>query len=153
MLTGGATIGSLATGSGKGGSSTVSATESVSIAGHDDQGTPSGMASFAAGDPGRLSLSAPTVTIDGGAIGTPSIALGGFIGGGRGGNTSVKANNLTLSGDARINTSTTTDSDGGSITLETGRLTLSGGRRSSLVAACVIELRAPYPLVGARQGI
>ncbi len=108
MLTGGASIGSLASGSGKGGSVTVSARESVSIAGHDDQGTPSGIASFAAGDPGRLSLSAPTVTIDGGVVGTPSSKLGGFIEG-TAGNTSVKADNLTLSGGARISSDTITD--------------------------------------------
>jgi len=78
-LTGGAIIGSLATGSGKGGNVTVSARESVSIS-----DPTSGIASFAAGDPGRLSLSAPTVSINGGAIGTSSAARLGFVGG-RGG--------------------------------------------------------------------
>jgi hypothetical protein len=126
MLTGGATISGLAVGSGKGGSVTVSARESVSIAGHNDQANPSNITSFAAGDPGGLSLSAPTVTIDGGVVGTPSLAVEGFIAGAAG-NTSVKADNLILSGRARIITSTISDSAGGNITIETGRLTLNGG--------------------------
>jgi len=121
-LTGGAMIGSLATGSGKGGNITVAARESVSISGRT-----SGIASFAAGDPGSLSLSAPTVTIDGGAVGAPSLALG-EVTGGRAGDISVKADNLlTLSSGGQINSSTFTNSSGGNVSIETGRLIVSGG--------------------------
>ena len=123
-LTENALIGSIAQGSGDGGNIAVSARESVSISGR--QAAPSGIVSFAAGDPGKLSISAPALTIEGGLVGTPSAALGGFVGG-RGGDTAVRADNLTLRGGAQINSSTHTDNDGGSISLETGRVTISGG--------------------------
>ena len=119
-------IGSLAIGSGKGGNVTVSARESVSISGRNDQDVSHSIVSFAAGDLGSISLSAPTVTLDGGAIGTPSLASGAFVGG-QAGNISVKANNLTLRGGGGIASATVTDGDEGSITVETGRMTVSGG--------------------------
>ncbi len=116
VLTNGALIGSLASGAGRAGKVTVSAGESISISGHNNQGVPSGIPSFATGGPGSISLSAPTVMIDGGVIGTPSLATPGLISG-RAGDISVKADNLTLIGGGLIDSSTRTDRDGGNITI------------------------------------
>jgi filamentous hemagglutinin family protein len=122
-LTNGALIGSLGLGSGKGGNVIVSARESVAISGGNRQGSPSGIASFTIGEPGSISLSAPVVTIDGGAVGTP-----GILPGQRAGDITVKADQqLTLVNSAQINSATLTDSKGGNITIEAGRLTLTGG--------------------------
>ena len=81
----GAVIGSIARGSGKGGDITVSAREAISISGSNAQGLASGIGTFAAAEPGRLSLSAPSVTIDSAVIGTPSLAGGGIYRGTGGG--------------------------------------------------------------------
>jgi len=129
-LRSGAVIASLARSSGKGGDITLYARESVSISGRNDQGVASTIGTFAAAEPGRISLSAPSVTIDGGIVGTPSLAAGGFIGG-RAGDLVVKADNLTISGGGGITSGTATDSDGGSITIETGQLTINGGAQIS----------------------
>ncbi len=126
-LTNGALIGSLGLGSGKGGDVSVSARESVVISGVNSQNTPSGLASFAAGEPGSISLSAPVVSIDGGAVGTP-----GILPGQRAGDITVKADQqLTLVNGAQINSATVTDSKAGNISIEAGRLTLMGGPRSA----------------------
>jgi filamentous hemagglutinin family protein len=121
-LTGGAAIGSSAGGAGAGGRVTVSAGESIAIAGRGTQGNQSGMASVAAGDPGHLSLAAPTVTVEGGFLGTPSLMQGG-----QAGDTFLTADTLVLSGGAQIVSGTVTDHAGGNITIETGRLTMNGG--------------------------
>jgi filamentous hemagglutinin family protein len=123
MLANGAVIGSLGLGVGKSGNVIVSARESVAISGMSSQGSPSGIASFTVGEPGTISLSAPIVTIDGGAVGAP-----GILPGQRAGDITVKADQqLTLVNGAQINSATSTDSKGGNITIEAGRLTLTGG--------------------------
>jgi large exoprotein involved in heme utilization and adhesion len=158
-LRGGAIIGSLASGSGKGGNITVAARESVSISGHNAQGVASGIVTVAAAEPGRLSLSAPSVTIDGGVVGTPSLATGGFVAG-RGGETVVKADNLTLSGSGGIASVTNTDSKGGNITIETGRLTISDGAKitsstfgSGQGGNLTVVARDTLTLAGASSGL
>jgi hypothetical protein len=142
----GAVIGSLALSSGKGGNITVSARESVSISGRNEGG-PSGIDTFAATEPGRFSLSAPSVTIDGGSVGTLSGAAGGFVGG-RAGDTVITADNLTLSGGGGISSGTATDSDGGSVTIETGRLTISG--EAGISASSGFRDRATGTIVAGR---
>jgi filamentous hemagglutinin family protein len=142
----GAVIGSLALSSGKGGNITVSARGSVSISGRNEGG-PSGIGTFAATEPGRLSLSAPSVTIDGGSVGTLSGAAGGFVGG-RAGDTVITADNLTLSGGGGISSGTATDSDGGSVTIETGRLTISG--EAGISASSGFRDRATGTIVAGR---
>jgi large exoprotein involved in heme utilization and adhesion len=127
LLTNGAIIDSLGLGSGKSGNITVSARESVTISGSNSQGISSSIASFTAGEPGSISLSAPVVTIDGGVVGTP-----GILPGQRAGDIIVKADQqLTLVNGAQINSTTLTDSKGGNVTLEAGQLTLTGGAQIS----------------------
>jgi filamentous hemagglutinin family protein len=116
-LTGGGIIASLAQGLGKGGNVTVSARESVLIAGQDDEGTPSGIGNFAAGDPGRISLSAPTVTIENdGVVGASSVVVSGFVGG-RAGDITVEADRLTLRRGGSLISSTQTEQPGGTVTV------------------------------------
>jgi filamentous hemagglutinin family protein len=124
-LAGGGQIGSLARGSGKGGNITVSARESVSISGRDTLSVPSGILSTAAGEPGRISLLAPTVTIDGGAVGAPSLDPGQ-----RAGDISVEAANFSLIGGGLITSSTSTEQHGGDITVKASKsISISGFRR------------------------
>jgi filamentous hemagglutinin family protein len=125
-LTMGAVISSQALGSGKGGNITVSARESVSISGQNDQGVSSGITTFAAADPGRLSLSAPNVTINnGGVVGTPRPVPEEFVGE-RVGDIVVKADNLTLAG-GRISAETDGTGRAGDILIDAGQLTLTRG--------------------------
>mgnify|MGYP003295378319 CR=1 FL=1 len=69
-LTRGARIDSSSYGVGRGGDLTVTATDAISITGWDLMGNPSRLFSntFSLGDGGRLSLSAPILTMDGGVI-------------------------------------------------------------------------------------
>jgi large exoprotein involved in heme utilization and adhesion len=122
IITNGAIIGSLGQGSGKSGNVIVSARESVAISGRSSQ-EPSGIVSFTVGEPGAISLSAPIVTIDGGIVGA-----GAVFPGQRTGDTTVKADQqLTLVNGAQINSSTSTDSKGGSIVVRAPRIMVSDG--------------------------
>lgn len=105
-LTGSSNIGGLAFGTGKGGNITVSARESISI---DVKST---IINTAAGEPGRISLSAPTVTIDGGLVGASSTRPGQ-----RAGDIAVEAAHLTLAGGGTITANTATEQHGGNITV------------------------------------
>jgi large exoprotein involved in heme utilization and adhesion len=77
-LTGGAQISSSTISTGRGGDLTVEATESITIAGEDSEGVPSGLFSGALslGDGGRLVVSAPTLHMEGGQIASSTVGGG-----------------------------------------------------------------------------
>ncbi|MBI3801147.1 MAG: hypothetical protein HY268_29770, partial [Deltaproteobacteria bacterium] len=87
-------------GPGRGGDVTVKATESITIAGRDNDGNYSGLvnATVNKGDAGRLSISAPVLQMDGGRISAST------IGEGNAGNIDVQVGQLTLTGGAFIAT-------------------------------------------------
>ena len=98
-LTDGARIDTSTSGHGHGGALTVTATDSVSISGRNSQGTKSGLFSTALGkgDAGKLTVSAPTLTMaDRGTIDAHT------AGDGNAGNIDVQAGTLTLAGGAQI---------------------------------------------------
>src|SRR5262245_38832608 len=98
-LTDGARIDTSTHGSGRGGALSVTATDSVSISGRDSKGAKSGLFSNALGkgDGGKLSVSAPTLTMaDRGTIDAHT------AGDGNAGNIEVQAGTLTLTGGAQI---------------------------------------------------
>jgi filamentous hemagglutinin family protein len=103
-------------GLGRGGNLTVGATDSIFIAGHDQQGFQSGLFSSAQigrGDAGNLFIATPVLTLDdGGAIAANALSSSR----GSGGNIDVRAGRLTLSGGARISTSTFGSGGAGNLT-------------------------------------
>jgi len=99
---------------GGGGTVTVTATEAVSITGSTSDGTPSGLLSQAEsfGAAGRITLTAPTVSLGaGGVIETRT------TGAGRAGDILVQVGHLSLTGGAQIDSSTRETGEGGSITV------------------------------------
>ena len=95
-LSGGARLSSSTAGQGRGGALSVMATDAIVISGRDGQGQPSGLFSETSGngDAGSLSVSAPRLTLSGGARLSSSTA-----GQGRGGALSVMATDaIVISG-------------------------------------------------------
>ncbi|MBD1937779.1 filamentous hemagglutinin N-terminal domain-containing protein [Microcoleus sp. FACHB-68] len=131
----GARIGSSTSGQGNGGNLTIWATESVTLSGLDASGNASTLlaivASEVTGDAGNLTVETARLTLlDGAAIGSST------LGQGNGGNLTVRATeSVTLSGLNASGLSSTLNTvvgpkatgDGGNLTVETGRLTLSDG--------------------------
>ena len=98
-MTDGARIDTSTSGNGHGGALSVTATDSVSISGRDSKGAKSGLFSNALGkgDGGKLSVSAPTLTMsDRGTIDAHT------AGDGNAGNVEVQVGTLTLTGGAQI---------------------------------------------------
>ena len=122
-LTGGARISTNTQGEGHGGALTIMATDTISIAGTDSEGTPSGLFSLATrlGDAGRLAVSTPILRMDGGVISTGSQRAG------RAGDIEIKVGRLTLTGGAIIDSSTIRTGQGGTVTVTaTDSITISG---------------------------
>jgi filamentous hemagglutinin family protein len=122
-LTGGAQINSSSVGTGTGGTITVTARDSVTISGLGPQGGGGGIGSVAGGSgaAGRIILSAPTVTIENGAISTTTLSAG------RAGDITLEVGQLTLKDLAIIDSSSFGAGPGGMITV-TARdsVTISG---------------------------
>jgi large exoprotein involved in heme utilization and adhesion len=115
-------------GPGRGGSLTVRATDSISIAGSDREGFPSGLFSSAqigSGRAGNLSVSTPLLTLnDGGLIAADTLSTSS----GSAGNIEVRAGKLTLSGGSQISSSTSSSGRGGDVIVAaTDRIALSSG--------------------------
>jgi large exoprotein involved in heme utilization and adhesion len=95
------TAGAVVTGSGRGGTVTVTTTDALIIAGHDPTGTvPSGVFSqtFGPGDAGRVAITTGQLRLeDGGRL---SVDTGGD---GRGGDLTVQARQVTIAGGAQLN--------------------------------------------------
>ncbi len=108
-LTGGAQIVTSSEGAGNGGRILITATEAVSVSGFDSEFTLSGLAPFgfvtsgvfslasSSGNGGDITITAPTVAMDNGAI------LGAItFGDGRGGDVAINAGTVNLSSGAQI---------------------------------------------------
>jgi filamentous hemagglutinin family protein len=125
MLTGGAEIDSSSVGSGRGGDLTVVATEAISLMRNNSQNDSRGLFSNASslGDGGHLSISAPTLTMDGMFI-QAGTAFGSR---GNAGGATVQVGRLTLTGGAQIDTNTRGSGHGGDLTVSaTDAISLTG---------------------------
>ena len=124
MLTGGAQLSSSTHGTGKGGNITIKATASVLIAGRNPDGYLSAIltSTFSEGNGGTVSVSAPTLTIeDDGVLAAESGADGDA------GDILVEVGNLTLTGGAKISSSTFDAGLGGTVTVTaTNSILISG---------------------------
>jgi filamentous hemagglutinin family protein len=130
-LIGGAQITSTTRGSGGGGEVSVVATDTIAIAGHAQEGRPSGLFSDAlsTGDAGQLFVFTPRLTLTGGAEISSTTR-----GSGRGGEVSVVATEaITLAGQDRegnrsgLFTNTFASGNGGRLRVFAPTLTLEGG--------------------------
>jgi filamentous hemagglutinin family protein len=125
-LTNGALIGSSTFGTGQGGTVTITATDAIALSGFDNfTGFPStiGTSTVAgSGAAGHVTLSAPTLTLEGGLIEAVSIAAGGPAG-----TITVEVTTLRLTGGARIDAHTDGAGQGGNVTVTaTNGITISG---------------------------
>jgi large exoprotein involved in heme utilization and adhesion len=127
-LTDDARIGSVTGGTGRGGTVQVTATDSVAISGRasDDLPNRSGFNSSTVGrgEAGGVTISAPTVTVDGGAI------LAGTLGDSRGGDIVVTVGRLTLTGGALITGTSCCAGPGGTVTVTATDSVVISGRSS-----------------------
>jgi filamentous hemagglutinin family protein len=129
----GGLVGNLSTG-GPAGTIEVTASDTVSISGQNSRGTSSGVVSFSlAGDPGELLIQAPTLVLDGGAIGAPSLLQ--TAASGHGGTVTIEVGTLTATHGAVITSSTITAGAAGDVTVRaTDAVTLAGGSQISTTA-------------------
>ena len=127
-LTGGAFMTTSTEGLGHGGDLTVAATKAIAVDGGDREGNPSGLFSipFSSGDGGRLFISAPTVSIDGGRIQTVTARCeSGRCG--NAGSIEVRAERLMLTDGAQIDVGTRSLGHGGDLTvMATETITITG---------------------------
>jgi large exoprotein involved in heme utilization and adhesion len=125
LLTGDAEIDSSSLGSGRGGDLTVVATEAISLMRNNSQNDSRGLFSnaFSLGDGGHLSISAPTLTMDGTFI-QAGTAFGSR---GNAGGATVQVGRLTLTGGAQIDTNTRGSGRGGDLTVSaTDAISITG---------------------------
>jgi filamentous hemagglutinin family protein len=131
-VAGGAQISSLNLRGGRGGDITVTAASSIDVSGRSLANNPSVIVTqtLGSGNGGRVSISAPSLTMDD----TGSINSNALLGGGRGGDVVVAVDRLTLSGGARIR-STARAGPGGNVTVRaTGAVTFSGDSSGILMS-------------------
>jgi hypothetical protein len=128
-LTGGAQISSSTLGSGRGGTVTVTATDSVVISSRDSDGVRTGLFSRTAGsgDAGKVMLSAPTVQMEEGGLIQASTT-----GEGRGGDSTLHVNTLTVTGGSLIDSSTSGAGRGGTVTISATDVVSLSGQNSGL---------------------
>jgi filamentous hemagglutinin family protein len=141
-LTGGARVGSTTEGDGPGGSTTLTASDSVTLSGRDAGGNASGLVSdtIVSGDGGRLAVSAPLLIMDGGTIASST------FGQGRGGDLVLDVGRLSLSGQATITSHAGGFAPGGTLTVTSlGPVTLSG-------ASSVVSRSCPGSACSGRAG-
>jgi filamentous hemagglutinin family protein len=128
-LTGGAQISSTARGAGRGGTVTLTATDSVALSGRGSDGTPSflGSLTIGRGEAGSVAISAPTLSVD------DALITAATLGAGRAGDMEITVGRLTLTGGALIDSSSFGDGRGGKATITaTDSITLSGRSREGL---------------------
>jgi filamentous hemagglutinin family protein len=120
--------GDLIGGSGHAGNITVIATDSISIAGRDSTGFPSGLFADAikgSGDGGQIFVSAPVLEIrDGGEIASDSFSEST----GNAGSIRLEVGRLTISGDADIATITLGPGQGGDIQVQARQIELTNNQ-------------------------
>lgn len=132
-VTGGGSVGSVTQGNGRGGDVSISASQSITISGHDAVPNPSSIftQSFATGDAGQLSLSTPSLMISN----TASIVSATF--GGRGGDLVLTVDQLSIDTGATINSHNGLDAPSGNINISaTGAVTLSGSSTGIFSDTC-----------------
>ena len=112
-LTEGARISSSTSGPGQGGTVTVTAMDSITLAGQDSFGNASGLFanSLGNGDAGHVAVATPTLTMDGGNIQAVSFNSGNA------GNITLEVGRLTLTGGAQIGSNSLDTGHGGTITV------------------------------------
>ena len=112
-LTEGAQISSTTFGPGQGGTVTVTAMDSITLAGQDSFGNASGLFAntLGSGDAGHVAVVTPTLTMDGGNIQAVSFNSGNA------GNITLEVGRLTLTGGAQIGTNSLDTGHGGTITV------------------------------------
>jgi filamentous hemagglutinin family protein len=143
IVRGGSVIRSQTFGLGQAGDISVTASNAVEITGRDVFFNPSAIASevFSPGQGGRILVSAPTVTLgDAGAIRT--LAFDGV-----GGEVVVEAGQLSLSGDAEILSGTASLGRGGNLTLIADSITLSGSPATRITASASTPFEEPPDVV------
>ncbi len=128
---GGSPITSGTLGLGPGGTITIMARESVSVSGKDREGRPSLIsgATNGAGDAGRVIITTPILTMDGGIIST------GTSGTGRAGDLTLNVGRLAMTGEADINSSTLSLPGGPALTGPSGTVTVNATESVSLTGA------------------
>ena len=134
-LNGGAQIDNSTRGPGRSGGVTAVATEVIAIAGSDSADNPSGFfgIAFDRGDAGRLSISAPTVSIDGGRIQSLTLSDGNA------GSIALEVGRLTLTGGAQVSSSTRGLGRGGQVTVNATDAILVSGRDSAGIESAVFS--------------
>jgi large exoprotein involved in heme utilization and adhesion len=120
-LTGGAHIGSITAGTGPGGTVQVIATDSVVISDRSSFSS----STVGRGEAGHVTISAPTLTMDGGAI------TAGTLGDSRGGDIVVTVGRLTLTGGALITGTSCCAGPGGTVTVTATDSVVISGRASN----------------------
>jgi large exoprotein involved in heme utilization and adhesion len=157
-LTSGGQIVSGTAGAGAGGTITISASTSIAISGRGSQDFPSSISSstIGSGNAGRVLVSTPSLTIDGGQIFTDALQ-----GTGSAGEVVLKeVGTLTLTNGAQVTSEAFPESTGnaGNITLEVGTVTLTGGSTLSTTTGgpgqggtLMIKARDTVSISGARD--
>jgi large exoprotein involved in heme utilization and adhesion len=122
-LVNGGRIDSSHRGSLQGGTITITAQESITIAGTSIEGRPSGIRSrpFGKGNAGRVALTTPILDIEGGDVSTVA------FGAGRAGDITINAAHLVVAGGGTISSSTVGEGEGGTITITAQSVELSNG--------------------------
>jgi filamentous hemagglutinin family protein len=126
-LTGGAAIASSTGGTGHGGTVQVTAADSIVISGHLKGGTRRSQLSTITeghGEAGRVVISTPTLSMDGG------LTTARTIGAGRAGDVVLEVGRLTPTGGAIIDSSTSGDGPGGTVTVTATDAVVISGRSS-----------------------
>ena len=116
-LQGGSFLSSSTNAAGNAGSVTIRATEAIGIS----SGSVVGAFSLGSGASGRLSISAPTLSIDGGSLATLT------AGPGRGGDVAIDVGKLSLSRAALIDSGTFGSGPGGNLDIRAGTVELTDG--------------------------
>jgi filamentous hemagglutinin family protein len=138
-LSDGSVISSQTFGAGRGGDIRVTATETLSVSGRDAFGNPSDISSFTSftGQGGRITVSAPTVSLDGGGrIRTLT------FGEGAGGDVLVNATRFGLADSAQIVSGAAFTGVGGDITVTADAITLLGGPGTRIASSAAAEVGA-----------
>jgi large exoprotein involved in heme utilization and adhesion len=159
-LTEGGQIVSGTAGAGTGGTITIAASESVTIAGRGRENFPSSIASatIGSGNAGRVLISTPTLTIDGGEIFTDAL-----LGTGSAGEVVLKdVGILTLTNGAGVTSEALPESTGnaGNVTLEVGTVVVTSGSSMSTTTTgpgkggtLTIKAREAVAITGPAAGV
>jgi filamentous hemagglutinin family protein len=134
-MSGGAVVDTSSFATGPAGTVTITASEAISIVGAGASGLPTRVlgAAFGEGAAGRVSISAPRLSVDGGLIGTPPPVDPGAAAAATAGEVVIDAGTLTLTGGGAIDSSSFGTGRGGDISVNAmSAVTVSGRDRDGL---------------------